>query len=286
MTEEPGPSPGPAAGVRLAAILALAVAVRALTAAQFSDSPLWGVYSLDTLYYRSWALRIAGGDWIGAGVFEQSPLYAYLLAAVYRVAGAREIAVLAFQMACGLVSFALVFDTTRRIYGHRAALLSGLIPEAEDAFGEALRIDPRHLAPRWELARIADRTGRPAEAVAHLHALVQVAPQDARALFALGTILARTAADTPADAPHREAEARGLLEEAVRFDPRLTGPWYQLGRLAWLAGDEGAARRMLQRALETDPGNEAVLRLLDLIASGPEPSRQDAPAPPRRGAGV
>lgn len=111
----------------LAVVCGAAIVLRAVIAVQFVHSPFWGVYTLDTLYYRSWALRIAGGDWIGSGVFEQGPLYAYLLAALYRVAGSGELPVLLLQMACGVATAALAFDVARRLYGAGAALAAGLL---------------------------------------------------------------------------------------------------------------------------------------------------------------
>lgn len=148
---------------------------------------------------------------------------------------------------------------------------SGFIPEAERAFAEVLRIDPANLAARKELARLADRLGRPAEAAAHLRTMVSLAPGDAWVRFALGSVLARLAAESPAAADALTREARVNLEEAARLDPALTGAWYQLGRLSWLADDDATAQRELQHALETDPGNEAVIRLLERISLGPAP---------------
>jgi hypothetical protein len=67
---------------QLAAILLAAAAVRALYLAAFLASPLYGFFRNDHRYYREWALRIAGGEWVGGGVFEQAPLYAYFLEAM------------------------------------------------------------------------------------------------------------------------------------------------------------------------------------------------------------
>jgi 4-amino-4-deoxy-L-arabinose transferase-like glycosyltransferase len=42
---------------------------------------------LDPLYYWSWAVRIFSGEGAGAAAFEQSPLYPYLLAGLFRLGG-------------------------------------------------------------------------------------------------------------------------------------------------------------------------------------------------------
>ena len=69
-------------------IFTFALLVRAAYLKQLQASPLWGDLPVDLGYYRDWALRIAAGDWIGKEVFEQSPLYAYFLAIVFKIFGA------------------------------------------------------------------------------------------------------------------------------------------------------------------------------------------------------
>jgi tetratricopeptide (TPR) repeat protein len=152
-----------------------------------------------------------------------------------------------------------------------ACALAGLIPEAENAFVGALGADPGHLPSHWELARIADRTGRPAAAAARLRAMAGIAPDDPLVRFAFGSTLARLADDDPARARQYAAEAREQLERAVGLEPALTGAWYQLARLSWLAGDDARAGRELARAIAAGPENAAALRLRERVLRGPEP---------------
>src|SRR5436190_19036489 len=56
-----------------------ALFVRVVYLVQVSDCPLFPRLIMDGAVYDAWASRIAGGDWIGADVFYQAPLYPYLL---------------------------------------------------------------------------------------------------------------------------------------------------------------------------------------------------------------
>jgi predicted membrane-bound mannosyltransferase len=87
---------------QLWAILLLAAATRALYLAAFVKTPLHDFFRNDHLYYREWGLRIAQGQWLGREPFEQGPLYAYVLGALFRVVGPREVPVLCVQFLGGL----------------------------------------------------------------------------------------------------------------------------------------------------------------------------------------
>lgn len=68
--------------------------------------PLFEHLHLDPLYYWRWAVRVYEGRWLGEAVFEQSPLYAYLLGGLFRLWGApsadlaRLIGALAGSLTC------------------------------------------------------------------------------------------------------------------------------------------------------------------------------------------
>jgi hypothetical protein len=79
-------------------LIVAAVAVRLVVFGQYLASPLKGFHRLDQTYYLAWARRIAAGDWLGSEVFEQGPLYPYLLAIVFRLFGDRGGLILVAQM--------------------------------------------------------------------------------------------------------------------------------------------------------------------------------------------
>lgn len=67
--------------------IVLAAALRLFHLVRFSKSPLADHLLLDHAVYDAWAQRIAAGDWLGHGVFWVDPLYAYVLAVIYKFGG-------------------------------------------------------------------------------------------------------------------------------------------------------------------------------------------------------
>lgn len=104
-----------------------ALLVRAAYFVAYQRSPLFGVYRIDQLYYRTWGLEIAAGGWIGAKPFEQSPLYAYLLGAFYRLFGPQDTAVLILQLLAGAATVLLIAFSARRLFGRSEGLAAGAL---------------------------------------------------------------------------------------------------------------------------------------------------------------
>jgi tetratricopeptide (TPR) repeat protein len=119
--------PGRAASRRWWAVLAAALLLRAALLVLFQRSPLAGVYRADTLYYRTWALGLLDGSWPGAGVYEQGPLYAWLLAALHPLTGGRETLVVGAQMVAGSLTAVLAYACSLRLFGARAAVCAGVL---------------------------------------------------------------------------------------------------------------------------------------------------------------
>src|SRR6185503_3157063 len=67
----------------VAGIFAIAFAVRLTHIWHIRSSPFFDTLLGDARGYDAWAQQIAGGDWIGQGVFYQAPLYPYFLGALY-----------------------------------------------------------------------------------------------------------------------------------------------------------------------------------------------------------
>ncbi len=109
------------------AVLLLALGVRLLYIRRLAATPLFASLSLDPAYYAAWAARIAGGDWLSGGeVFEQSPLYAYTLALIFRLFGEGLMIPRIVQAVIGALTCGLVFLIARRAFGRPAALVAGL----------------------------------------------------------------------------------------------------------------------------------------------------------------
>ena len=109
------PDPADAAS-RLSLWGALAVALMAFLLRvthlrSLEQSPLFDAFIGDAWRYHSWAQEIAAGDWLGAGVFYQAPLYPYFLATLYTTVGddlwtIRLVQALLGAAACGLLALA------------------------------------------------------------------------------------------------------------------------------------------------------------------------------------
>jgi len=65
--------------------------------------------------------------WLGPRQFYQDPLYAYLIAGTYRVAGADVRYVFAWQMAMGVLANVLIWSLSRRFFGEVVAACAALL---------------------------------------------------------------------------------------------------------------------------------------------------------------
>jgi 4-amino-4-deoxy-L-arabinose transferase-like glycosyltransferase len=111
----------------LAGILILAATLRLTHVLALRPLPLFDLLVIDSAVYDQWAQRIAAGDWLGAGVFYQDPLYPYFLAFLYRVLGHDLLVVRLVQVALGVGTCALAAVIARRAAGPVAGNLAALL---------------------------------------------------------------------------------------------------------------------------------------------------------------
>lgn len=122
------PDPWPRRRLMLLAIFVAAIALRAAYIIDVSDSPFFDQVVIDQASYHSWALRIAGGDWLGDKPFYQDPLYPYFLALVYKAAGPDPVHVYALQALIASACCLLVYGIGARVFDdQRAGLVAALI---------------------------------------------------------------------------------------------------------------------------------------------------------------
>jgi len=139
-----------------AAVAVVALAARFAYVVQLRRTPLFGELLLDPLYYHDWAKRIAAGDWLsGSTVFEQSPLYAYVLAILQRLAGDDLLVPRIVQAFAGAGSALLVFLIARRVFGRPAALAAGLFMAL---YGPAIFEDGMIMKECWSVLLTAAMT--------------------------------------------------------------------------------------------------------------------------------
>jgi tetratricopeptide (TPR) repeat protein len=85
-----------------------ALALRLVHLAQLRGTPLFAVLIGDGQQYDAWARQIAAGQWMGSEVFYQTPLYPYLLAIVFEIAGPNLLVVRILQSVFGALSCVLL----------------------------------------------------------------------------------------------------------------------------------------------------------------------------------
>src|SRR5215470_5169538 len=83
----PAQSPANRWPTALALIWIAALILRLAPLLDLRGGPFFSVLIVDGERYDAWAQQIAGGQWLGTDVFYQTPLYPYLLALLYKLAG-------------------------------------------------------------------------------------------------------------------------------------------------------------------------------------------------------
>jgi tetratricopeptide (TPR) repeat protein len=81
----------------------------------------------DGWQYDAWAQAIARGEWLGGQAFYQTPLYPYLLAAIYSAFGHSLTAVRAVQAVLGAASCVLLGFAGRRFFSERVGLVAAVL---------------------------------------------------------------------------------------------------------------------------------------------------------------
>jgi len=149
----------------------------------------------------------------------------------------------------------------------KALFLQGLVPEALDQYGRALRLHPRDNAEvQYNLGDAFLEEGRLPEALDHCAEAVRLAPANPDARNNLGTALARSG---------RMGEALDQFQAAARLNPLSAEIHNNLGSAWFLLGHRFEAVAEYREALRIDPGYADARAALDHL-------REPAEAPARR----
>ncbi len=111
----------------LAGILLLAFTLRFIFFYQMANSPIAEMVIEDSKTYHDWALRIAGGDWMGTDVFYALPLYPYLLGLIYTIFGSYLQVAKFIQILIGTMSCGLIFLLGRRLFNVSVGLMAAFL---------------------------------------------------------------------------------------------------------------------------------------------------------------
>lgn len=114
----------------LLALLGVALLLRLAHWLAVRDAPFVAQLAMDSAEYDRWAREIAAGDWLGTAPFFQAPLYPYLLAVVYRLAGRSLDLVYLLQIAWAVAGISWTARAAARLlswrHGVAAAALAAL----------------------------------------------------------------------------------------------------------------------------------------------------------------
>lgn len=108
-------------------IFVLAFAVRLIYVFQIEALPLFYNLLSDARIYDEWAQRIAGGDWLGKGVFYQAPLYPYFLGLLQTILGHDLWSVRVVQVILGAACCGLLFLAGKSFFSRAAGVAAGVL---------------------------------------------------------------------------------------------------------------------------------------------------------------
>ena len=119
-------------------IFTVAFALRLVYLFQINTIPLFEHLAGDARTYYEWGQRIAAGDWLGAGVFYQAPLYPYFLGILQFSFGETLWLTRLVQITLGALSCSLIFLIGQQLFSREAGIISGFILAG---YGPALFFD-------------------------------------------------------------------------------------------------------------------------------------------------
>ena len=108
-------------------IYLMAFMVRFLFILDINSKILFSTLMGDPDYYDSWAMKILGGDFLGSGVWEMSPLYPYVLAFIYKIFGHNYLIVSFFQIIAGSSTCVLIYYIGKELFSSGAGLAAALL---------------------------------------------------------------------------------------------------------------------------------------------------------------
>jgi len=106
-------------------VFVVAFTHRAFHVLQIRSAAFFPLKLGDAQSYHEWALRIAGGDWVGDEVFYQAPLYPYFLAVIYFLFGDDPFVLRMLQALLGALSCVFLALAGRRFFSPAAGAIAG-----------------------------------------------------------------------------------------------------------------------------------------------------------------
>jgi tetratricopeptide (TPR) repeat protein len=138
------------------------------------------------------------------------------------------------------------------LLGGRAMDMS-LEPKAEEAFRQAVKLNPNDWQNLLSLAFVLQTEKRYDDALVYYRQANELAPNEPGTMLALGGMLLKTA-----QTPEGQQEALSLLKRAVSMNPSSPPGCRMLGQAYLQAGNYQEARQYLTRAEGLSPGDPTV----------------------------
>ncbi|NLN59360.1 MAG: hypothetical protein GX147_01370 [Deltaproteobacteria bacterium] len=111
----------------LAGILLLALTVRLIALADLSETPYFSFILWDESVYHEWAKKIAEGTFSSRSVYEFAPLFAYIMAFLYKIFSADLIYVRVMNIILGTATCWLVYLIGTALADRKTGLWAGLV---------------------------------------------------------------------------------------------------------------------------------------------------------------
>ncbi len=149
--------------------------------------------------------------------------------------------------------------TQRLVLAEGEMLLeAGKADEALSTYTDALRSNPNDADLLYGRSLVYDQMNRHAESEADLRAILVKNADDARALNALGYLLA-------VNSPERLPEAQKLIGKALQLDPDDAAIMDSMGWVTYKLGEKESARGLLQKAYERNQDPEIAAHLGEVL---------------------
>ncbi len=94
---------------------------------QIKSTIFYNNFMLDEAFYSDWALSIAGGQWLGKGLFDGLPLYPYTLGIVFKIFGYNLFVARLIEVTIGSLSCVLLYLIAKEIFNKRAGIIAAII---------------------------------------------------------------------------------------------------------------------------------------------------------------
>jgi Acetyltransferase (GNAT) domain/Tetratricopeptide repeat len=128
------------------------------------------------------------------------------------------------------------------------------------------KLDPRGLPAMLEMTLEYERQGEIADAERGYRQILELAPDNALALYRFGRLRAENGA---------HAEAKELLTRSVELEPEGDNAWFCLGQSLQALGDNTAAVTAYRAAVRLQPQNKQAKELLLELTAAAKPAQPD-----------